>query len=40
MRAAIEVFEKYLVSEKRASAHTVRAYLHDVQELAAFARCA
>jgi integrase/recombinase XerC len=40
MRAAIEVFEKYLVSEKRASAHTVRAYLHDVQELAAFARAA
>ncbi len=38
--AAIEVFRKYLVSEKRASAHTVRAYLHDVQELAAFARAA
>jgi len=28
------------VSEKRASAHTVRAYLHDVQEMAAFARAA
>ena len=40
MRTAIEAFEKYLVSEKRASAHTVRAYLHDVHELAAFARTA
>ncbi len=40
MQAAIEAFQKYLVSEKRASAHTVRAYLHDVQELAAFARAA
>ncbi len=38
MQAAIETFQKYLVSEKRASVHTVRAYLHDVQELAAFAR--
>jgi len=38
MQAAIEAFGQYLVSEKRASAHTVRAYLHDVQELAAFAR--
>jgi len=35
--AAIESFQQYLVSEKRASSHTVRAYLHDVQELAAFA---
>ena len=40
MVTAIEAFRKYLVSEKRASAHTVRAYLHDVQELAAFARAA
>ena len=40
MLAAIEAFRKYLVSEKRASAHTVRAYLHDEQELAAFARAA
>jgi integrase/recombinase XerC len=40
MQAAIEAFQKYLVSEKRASTHTVRAYLHDVQELAAFARAA
>jgi integrase/recombinase XerC len=40
MPAAIEAFQKYLVSEKRASAHTVRAYLHDVEELAAFARAA
>ena len=38
MQAAIEAFRQYLVSEKRASAHTVRAYLHDVEELAAFAR--
>lgn len=35
---AIEVFRQYLVSEKRASAHTLRAYLHDVDELVAFAR--
>jgi integrase/recombinase XerC len=40
MQAAIDAFEKYLVSEKRASGHTVRAYLHDVEELAAFARTA
>ncbi|HVR63014.1 MAG TPA: tyrosine-type recombinase/integrase, partial [Polyangia bacterium] len=34
---AIEMFRQYLVSEKRASAHTLRAYLHDVGELVAFA---
>jgi integrase/recombinase XerC len=38
MQAAIETFRQYLLSEKRASTHTVRAYLHDVEELAAFAR--
>ena len=40
MQAAIEAFRQYLTSEKRASEHTVRAYLHDVEELAAFARAA
>ena len=35
---AIERFRQYLVSEKRASGHTLRAYLHDVEELVAFAR--
>lgn len=38
MHDAIEVFRRYLVTEKRAPANTVRAYLHDVGELAAFAR--
>ena len=38
MQAAIDMFRQYLVSEKRASAHTLRAYLHDIEELAAFAR--
>src|SRR5579872_1491282 len=38
MQKAIDLFRQYLVSEKRASAHTLRAYLHDVEELAAFAR--
>ncbi|HET6281272.1 MAG TPA: site-specific integrase, partial [Polyangia bacterium] len=38
MLEAIEIFRQYLTSEKRASAHTIRAYLHDVEELAAFMR--
>jgi len=38
MEAAIAAFQQFLTSEKRASPHTVRAYLHDVGELAAFAR--
>ena len=33
-----ELFRQYLTSEKRASPHTLRAYLHDVAELEAFAR--
>jgi len=38
MVEAIATFRDHLRSEKRASEHTVRAYLHDVEELAAFAR--
>jgi integrase/recombinase XerC len=38
MLQAIEMFRNHLRSEKRASEHTLRAYLHDVQELAAFAQ--
>jgi site-specific recombinase XerD len=38
MRKAIETFRDHLRSEKRASEHTLRAYLHDVEELEAFAR--
>jgi integrase/recombinase XerC len=38
MDAAIDLFRDHLRSERRASAHTSRAYLHDVQELASFAR--
>jgi integrase/recombinase XerC len=38
MQQAIETFRQYLTSEKRASSHTLRAYLHDVEELAAHAR--
>jgi len=38
MRQAIDVFRTHLRAEKRASAHTLRAYLHDVEELDAFAR--
>ena len=38
MQTAIGAFRVYLTTEKRASEHTVRAYLHDVDELAAFAR--
>jgi integrase/recombinase XerC len=38
MERAIEIFRQYLTSEKRASPHTLRAYLHDVEELGAHAR--
>jgi integrase/recombinase XerC len=38
MESAIAAFRQFLTSERRASAHTVRAYLHDVGELEAFAR--
>jgi integrase/recombinase XerC len=38
MRQAIEIFRDHLRSEKRASEHTLKAYLHDVEELATFAR--
>jgi integrase/recombinase XerC len=38
MQAALDAFRQYLVSEKRAPENTVRAYLHDVGELGAFAR--
>jgi integrase/recombinase XerC len=38
MQAAIEAFRQHLIAERRAPANTLRAYLHDVQELAAFAR--
>ncbi|HVV15697.1 MAG TPA: tyrosine-type recombinase/integrase [Polyangia bacterium] len=33
MDEAIAVFHQFLTAEKRASEHTVRAYLHDVDEL-------
>src|SRR5688500_6990045 len=32
------LFRQHLTSEKRASAHTIRAYLGDLQELLAFAQ--
>jgi len=38
MESAVAAFRQFLTSEKRASPHTVRAYLHDVAELSAFAR--
>jgi integrase/recombinase XerC len=38
MDEAVIAFRQYLTAEKRASAHTVRAYLHDVDELVSFAR--
>lgn len=38
MEAALEAFRNYLIAEKRASGHTVRAYLHDVGELIRFGR--
>jgi integrase/recombinase XerC len=38
MEAALAAFRQHLATEKRASEHTMRAYLHDVDELVAFAR--
>jgi integrase/recombinase XerC len=38
MEAALAAFRQYLTSERRSSEHTRRAYLHDVDELVAFAR--
>jgi len=38
MEKALAAFRQYLTAEKRASEHTVRAYLRDVEELVAFAR--
>jgi integrase/recombinase XerC len=38
VEAALAAFRQYLTSEKRASEHTQRAYLHDVDELVTFAR--
>src|SRR6516165_5327610 len=35
---AMSVFRSFLTAEKRASEHTIRAYLHDVKELLAHAR--
>jgi integrase/recombinase XerC len=37
MEEALAVFRQYLTAEKRASAHTLRAYLHDLDELRAHA---
>ena len=37
MDEALAVFRQYLTAEKRASAHTLRAYLHDLGELRAHA---
>ena len=38
MEAALAAFRQYLASERRASEHTRRAYLPDVDELVAFAQ--
>ncbi len=38
MDAALAAFRQYLASERRASEHTQRAYLHDVDELVTYAR--
>jgi site-specific recombinase XerD len=37
MDQALAAFRQYLTAEKRASAHTLRAYLHDLDELRAHA---
>jgi site-specific recombinase XerD len=37
VETALAAFRQYLTSEKRASEHTRRAYLHDLDELCAFA---
>jgi integrase/recombinase XerC len=37
MEAALTAFRQYLTAEKRASTHTLRAYLHDLDELRAHA---
>ena len=37
MEEALATFRQYLTAEKRASAHTLRAYLHDLEELCAHA---
>src|SRR5215831_16807423 len=37
MEQALATFRQYLTAEKRASAHTLRAYLHDLDELCAHA---
>jgi len=37
MDEALATFRQYLTAEKRASAHTLRAYLHDLEELVAHA---
>ncbi len=37
MDEALALFRQYLTAEKRASVHTQRAYLHDLEELRAFA---
>jgi integrase/recombinase XerC len=38
MLDAMDLFRRHLVSERRSPDNTVRAYMHDVGELAAFAR--
>src|SRR5882724_1015100 len=38
MLEALEAFRRHLTSERRSPDNTVRAYMHDVGELAAFAR--
>ncbi|HEY6475898.1 MAG TPA: tyrosine-type recombinase/integrase [Polyangia bacterium] len=37
MEQALAAFRQFLTAEKRASEHTVRAYLHDLDELRAYA---
>ena len=38
MEPLLELFRQHLASEKRASAHTLRAYLSDLEELLGHAR--